>query len=91
MPVRSLSDDLLERLVARLGTPLYVYHTDIIGRRLADLRGFDVIRCPPFQCAAGCRYPIGLRSNHSTLRIRSGQAPLRLARWATPRGTGPSM
>ena len=44
MPVRSLSDDLLERLVARLGTPLYVYHTDIIGRCLADLQGFDVIR-----------------------------------------------
>ena len=44
LPVRSLSDDLLERLVARLGTPLYVYHTDIIGRRLADLQGFDVIR-----------------------------------------------
>ena len=44
MPVRSLSDELLERLVARLGTPLYVYHTDIIGRRLADLQGFDVIR-----------------------------------------------
>ena len=44
MPVRSLSDDLLKRLVARLGTPLYVYHTDIIGRRLADLQDFDVIR-----------------------------------------------
>ena len=39
-----MSDELLERLVAQLGTPLYVYHTDIIGRRLADLQGFDVIR-----------------------------------------------
>ncbi len=44
MPVRSLSDGLLEQLVSRLGTPLYVYHVDIIGRRLADLRAFDVIR-----------------------------------------------
>lgn len=44
MPVRPLDDDLLRRLATRFGTPLYVYHTDIIGRRIADLRSFDVIR-----------------------------------------------
>ncbi|UCD37759.1 MAG: diaminopimelate decarboxylase [Fidelibacterota bacterium] len=41
---RSLNDKLLQELAGQYGTPLYVYHTDIIRNRVEHLRGFDVIR-----------------------------------------------
>ncbi len=51
MKSRSLDDRLLRDLVREYGTPLYVYHADIIRQRVQDLsrrdpfgRGFDVIR-----------------------------------------------
>lgn len=44
MKTRSLPDKLLQDLVSEYGTPLYVYHTDVIQQQVENLRGFDVIR-----------------------------------------------
>lgn len=44
MKSRSLDDRLLRDLAREYGTPLYVYHVDIIRQRVQDLEGFDVIR-----------------------------------------------
>jgi diaminopimelate decarboxylase len=41
---RPLPDQLLRDLASEYGTPLYVYHVDVIRQRVADLSGFDVIR-----------------------------------------------
>lgn len=44
MKSRSLQDHLLRELAREYGTPLYVYHADIIRQRVGDLQGFDIIR-----------------------------------------------
>ena len=44
MKDRSLDGPLLTELAKRYGTPLYVYHLDVIRRQVEQLRGFDVIR-----------------------------------------------
>lgn len=41
---RPLGDRLLRQLAREHGTPLYVYDSATIARRLAELRGFDVVR-----------------------------------------------
>jgi diaminopimelate decarboxylase len=45
-PTKSLTlpAELLRRLAAEHGTPLYVYDLDVVRARVADLRGFDVVR-----------------------------------------------
>ncbi|MFB0515567.1 MAG: diaminopimelate decarboxylase [Candidatus Neomarinimicrobiota bacterium] len=44
MKPRSLDDQLLYDLAREFGTPLYVYHVDVIRQRVRDLKGFDIIR-----------------------------------------------
>jgi diaminopimelate decarboxylase len=44
LKTRSLPDKLLQDLASEFGTPLYVYHTDVIQQRVENLRGFDLIR-----------------------------------------------
>ncbi|MFC1484029.1 diaminopimelate decarboxylase [Candidatus Neomarinimicrobiota bacterium] len=44
MKTRLLPDKLLQDLASEFGTPLYVYHTDVIQQQVENLRGFDVIR-----------------------------------------------
>jgi diaminopimelate decarboxylase len=44
MKPRILPDDLLRALAHEHGTPLYVYHLDVVRERVRDLAGFDVIR-----------------------------------------------
>lgn len=41
---RFLADDELRALVAEHGTPLYVYSTESVRRRMRDLGAFDVVR-----------------------------------------------
>ena len=44
MKPRILPDTLLRALAREHGTPLYVYHLDVVRQRVRDLAGFDVIR-----------------------------------------------
>jgi diaminopimelate decarboxylase len=54
---RPLPDQLLRDLASEYGTPLYVYHADMIRQRVENLRGFDVIR-----------YAMKANSNHHLLK-----------------------
>jgi diaminopimelate decarboxylase len=42
--MQPIDPPLLERLAREHGTPLYVYDADLIRARVAELRGFDVVR-----------------------------------------------
>jgi diaminopimelate decarboxylase len=44
MKPRILPDELLRALASEHGTPLYVYHLDVVRERVRELSGFDVVR-----------------------------------------------
>lgn len=42
--MKTVRSDLLRPIVARYGTPLYVYDADVIRERITSLRQFDIVR-----------------------------------------------